>query len=90
METTTAPKRRKMTSDEAAAYLGYTRAYLWKLNHLRKVPHHKTGRASVHYFQDELDDYLNRGRVLTDYELEAAAAELVGKMTAKSVGKRRR
>ncbi len=85
----TAPKRRKMTAQEAADYLGYTRAYLWKLNHLKKVPHHKLGAKSVHYFQDELDEYLNRGRVPTDYELEAAASALMSKMTAKRVARGR-
>lgn len=73
-----------MTAEEAAAYLGYSVKYLYKLNYLRKVPHYKTGIKSVHYFQDELDEFLNRGRVRPDYELEAEAAVISSKMTAKA------
>lgn len=81
-------KRRKMSVKEAAEYLGYTVSYMYKLNYTKQVPHHKPAGVNVYYFQDELDDFLDRGRVLTTYELEAAAANVISKMTVNSRGMR--
>jgi excisionase family DNA binding protein len=59
-----------LSISEAATFTGLSRNYLYKLVHLRKIPHYKpmgkTGR--VFFKQDELENFIFRNRQSANYE----------------------
>ena len=65
-----------MTVDEAAAYLGLSKRYLYNLTSARRIPHKKVGPRAVRFDREALADWL-RARttdVPTRTEQEQAAA----------------
>lgn len=59
---------------EAAAFMGVTMSTLYKLVHMRRVPHYKSGGGKFTYFKRaELEAWLTAVRVPTDDELDAQA-----------------
>lgn len=59
------------TTAEAAAYLGITRSYLYKLMMRRKVPYYKPRGKLCFFDKADLDEYNRRYRVRSEDELEA-------------------
>jgi excisionase family DNA binding protein len=62
---------------EAAVYTGLSKAYLYKLIHLKKIPYYKPTGGKVFFKQEELDTFIYRGRVSADYELREQAEQLL-------------
>lgn len=64
-----------LTSKEAADYIGTTRGYLYKLAFQQhKIPYYSpTGRKML-FKREELDAWIEKGRVSTNDELESKAA----------------
>jgi len=54
---------------EAAEYLGFSKTYLYKLVHLRKIPCYKPAGGRIYFKKDELEQFVFRGRKAADYEL---------------------
>jgi len=77
------PTRVKLTPPQAAEYLGFKLSYLYKLNTEHKVPFHKPSGGKVFYFQDDLDKYLEGGRVKSSRELELEAMDILAAKRAK-------
>ena len=59
------------TTTEAAAYLGITRSYLYKLMMWRKVPYYKPRGKLCFFDKADLDEYNRHYRVRSEDELEA-------------------
>lgn len=63
-----------LTMPEAAAFMGVTMSNLYKLVHMRRVPHYKSEGGKFTYFKrTELEAWLTAVRVPTDDELDAQA-----------------
>ena len=63
-----------MTFAEAAAYMGVSKSYLYKLTHLRKIPHYKPTGKLVYFKRAEVNEWLQGVRVATEGELNEKAA----------------
>lgn len=64
-----------LTTEEAAAYMGMRKSYLYKLTMNKKIPHYKP-MGKVCYFQrKELEEWLLSNRVATDEELTEKAQD---------------
>jgi excisionase family DNA binding protein len=57
-----------LTVEEAAAFLGLKKNYLYKLVHLRKIPCYKPMGGRVFFRPAELEAFLFRNRQGADYE----------------------
>ena len=58
---------------------GYSRSYIYKLVHLKKIPHYKPTGGRLYFYESEVLDFLSRNRQSADYEIaEQADAVLNG------------
>lgn len=64
-----------LTVEKAADYLDISKAHLYKLTSKGRIPHYKPNGKRLYFYQSDLDDYIKAGRVKTNDELEAEAAE---------------
>jgi excisionase family DNA binding protein len=58
---------------DAMELTGYSRAYLYKLIYLEKIPCHKPTGGRVFFKKSELLDFIYRGKKAADYEVSEAA-----------------
>jgi len=65
--------------DKVTELTSFSPSYIYKLVHLKKIPHYKPtgGRGKVLFRESEIFDYLNRSRQLADYEVSAKADSLL-------------
>jgi excisionase family DNA binding protein len=68
-----------LTITETAAYTGLSKAYLYKLIYLKKIPYYKPLGGKVFLKQEELDTFVFRGRVSANYELQEQAERILTK-----------
>lgn len=68
-----------LTSDEAAAYLGMSKATLYKMTMARQIPHYKPTGKRCYFNRAELLEWVQQGRVATVDELNARALEIARK-----------
>ena len=68
-----------LTSDEAAAYLGMSKATLYKMTMTRQIPHYKPTGKRCYFNRAELLEWVQQGRVATADELNARALEIARK-----------
>lgn len=67
-----------LTMDDAAAYTGLSKGYLYRLVHLKKIPYYKSeGGKQTYFAKRELCDWLLKHRVQTVSEAQEAAAAYV-------------
>lgn len=72
-------QNRPLTVKEASEYLGYSPSYLYKLIHLKQIPHYKPTGSKVVFKLEDLEAYAFRNRKSASYELqEQAEAILTG------------
>lgn len=57
---------------EATSYLKLSKATLYRMTMDREIPHYKIGRR-LYFRREELDAWINKGRVKTREELNAEA-----------------
>lgn len=62
-----------LTSDEAAAYMGVSKSYLYKLTMRKEIPHYKPMGKMCYFKRVELEAWLQSNRVATDSELTQKA-----------------
>jgi excisionase family DNA binding protein len=62
---------------EAMELTGFSRSYIYKLVHWRKLPCHKPTNGKLFFKRDELEEFCYRGKQLTDYELMEAAESIL-------------
>jgi predicted DNA-binding transcriptional regulator AlpA len=63
---------------------GFSRAYIYKLIHLHKLPCHKPTNGRLFFYESEILDFLYRGKKSADYELEEQAQAIMS-----GIGRRR-
>ena len=68
-----------LTSDEAAAYLGMSKATLYKMTMTRQIPHYKPTGKRCYFNRAELLEWVQQGRVATVDDLNARALEIARK-----------
>jgi len=68
-----------LTLKEASEFLGYTRSYIYKLVHWKKIPYHKPtgGRGKLFFKQEELKEFCYRNKQLADYEIAETAETIL-------------
>jgi excisionase family DNA binding protein len=57
-----------LSVNEAAAFTGLSKNYLYKLIHQKKIPHYKPNGGRVFFKQEELEGFIFRGRQAANYE----------------------
>lgn len=60
---------------DACKFLDYSRSYLYKQTHLRKIPHFKPNGKKLYFKKTDLESYILRNRVQTDLELQQQVDE---------------
>jgi len=60
--------QKPFTVDEAVAFTGLSRYYIYKLIHQKKIPHYKPNGGRVFFKQEELEAFIFRNRKGADYE----------------------
>ena len=64
---------------EACTFLDYSKSYLYKLTHSRRIPHYKPNGKKLYFKRVDLEDWLLRNRIKTDVELQQQAEEILNK-----------
>lgn len=72
-----------LTSDEAAAYMGISKSYLYKLTMKKQIPHYKPMGKICYFNRVELEQWLQTNRVATEAELNTRAQNYCQKGGAK-------
>ena len=62
-----------LTTDEAAAYMGVSKSYIYKLTMRQIIPHYKPNGKIVYFNRKELEAWLQSNRVATAEEINAKA-----------------
>lgn len=52
---------------------GYSRSYIYKLVHWKKIPRHKPNNGRLYFYESEILDFLSRNRQAADYEVSEQA-----------------
>lgn len=69
-----------LTTDEAARYLGVSKATLYRMTMERQIPHYKSPTGRLCYFnRKEVEGWMQSCRVSTDDELEQKAQTMARK-----------
>lgn len=71
-------KPKPLTLGEAAAYLGISKSYLYKLTSQARIPHYKPEGKKVYFEKSELDEWLLRNPVTTREAIGRKAADRLG------------
>jgi excisionase family DNA binding protein len=56
-----------------AAITGFSRSYIYKLVHWKKMPYHKPTQGRLFFYESEVLDFLSRGKRAADYEVSERA-----------------
>lgn len=59
--------------DEAAAFIGLSKSYLYKLTSARKIPHSKPLGKLVYFNRVELEEWMQQNKVATMSEIDRRA-----------------
>ena len=62
-----------LTVSEAAAFTGYSKSYIFKLVHLKKIPCYKPENGKILFSLDDLKAFVYRNRQVAGYELQEQA-----------------
>ncbi|MDR2626722.1 MAG: helix-turn-helix domain-containing protein [Dysgonamonadaceae bacterium] len=52
---------------------GYSRSYIYKLVHWKKIPCHRPTNGRLFFYESEILDFLARNRQAADYEVSEQA-----------------
>lgn len=64
-----------LTTEEACKFLGYSKSYLYKLTHLRKIPHYKPNGKKIYFKKEDCENHLLRNKIKTDLEIQQEAED---------------
>lgn len=73
---------RPLTVEQAAEYMGFSKAYIYKLCHLNKLPHFKPEGGKILFSLDDLKAFCFRNRQAAEYELQEQADAILNKRGA--------
>lgn len=63
-----------LTLDEACAFTGLKKSYMYRLTSTRQIPHFKPRAKLLYFKRSELEKWLMQNRVLTVEEINEQAA----------------
>jgi predicted DNA-binding transcriptional regulator AlpA len=66
-------RERPIRINKVVELSGYSRAYIYKLVRLKKIPFYKPNNGRIFFYESEILDFLARNRYAADYEVSAAA-----------------
>jgi excisionase family DNA binding protein len=69
--------QRPLGINEAAEFTGLSKAYLYKLTHLGKIPYYKPTGGKVYFKIDDLEKFVFSGRQSTEAELREQAEAIL-------------
>ena len=75
-----------LSFNETCSFLGYSKSYLYKLTHSRRIPHYKPNGKNIFFKKTDLENFLLQGKkeVVPTEDIEALAANyLLTKNTSK-------
>jgi len=75
----TVQKTKPYTFDEASAYLGISKSYLYKLTSGGKIPYYKPFGKKIYFDKAKLDEWVYRKPVKSVNEIEVEADEYMAK-----------
>lgn len=78
--TASKPTRRPILIDEACKILGKAKPTVYTLSRLGEIPSCRQGRK-VYFYEDELLEYINSGKVTTAREIRETAEQALYKGT---------
>jgi len=52
--------------NEACQFLDYSKSYLYKLTHLKKIPHYKPNGKKLYFKKNDLKNWITRNKVKTN------------------------
>jgi excisionase family DNA binding protein len=74
----TVPEENKpLTAELAAAFLGFSKGYLYKLVAANKIAYYRPGGKILYFTRDDLEKYAYRNRVASRYELREKAETIL-------------
>jgi excisionase family DNA binding protein len=68
--------------EEAAAFLGYTVKYIYKLCFQNKIPYYKPNKGKILFCISELDEFISGHKVFSAQERNAKAEEFINSPAA--------
>jgi len=68
-----------LSFNETCSFLGYSKSYLYKLTHARRIPHYKPNGKKLYFKRTDLEAWLLRNRVKTADEIEQESNDYVVK-----------
>jgi excisionase family DNA binding protein len=68
-----------LSVEMTARFTGYSRSYIYKLIHLKKIPCHKPNNGKVFFKKSELAGFLLSGKKTADYEVSGKADEILNR-----------
>ncbi len=71
-----------LTVEQAAEYTGFSKAYVYKLCHLNKLPHFKPEGGRILFSLTDLKAFCFRNRQAAEYELQEQADAILNKRGA--------
>jgi excisionase family DNA binding protein len=70
-------ENKPMTAELAAAFLGFSKGYLYKLVAANKIAYYRPGGKLLYFTQGDLEKYAYRNRVASRYELREKAETIL-------------
>ncbi|MCM1484058.1 MAG: helix-turn-helix domain-containing protein [Muribaculaceae bacterium] len=68
-----------LTTDEAAALLGLSKSYVYKLVNRRELPYYKPVGGKVYFSRADLTEWMQRGRYESSEEIDVRVDEYMRK-----------
>jgi predicted DNA-binding transcriptional regulator AlpA len=66
-------RERPIRINKVVELSGYSRSYIYKLVHLKKIPFRKPNNGRIFFYESEVLDFLERNRQAADYEVSEQA-----------------
>jgi predicted DNA-binding transcriptional regulator AlpA len=67
------PKEPPIRMDKVMELSGFSRSYIYKLVHWKKIPCHRPTHGRLFFYENEILDFLARNRQAADYEVSEKA-----------------
>jgi len=74
----------------ASEITGYSVKYLYKLTSQKRIRHYKPQAGRIFFRLQDLEEFMSRGEVLADYDIEKMAEQKLNELNEKKNQKRKR
>jgi excisionase family DNA binding protein len=66
-----------LTTESAAAFLGFSKGYLYKLVSANKIAYYRPGGKILYFTREDLERYILHNRIASKYELREKAETML-------------